>query len=188
MFAGPDLFAPSEQLPPMHKRGSSGGSSGPFAGLPAASAAAAAAAAAGSRLGGPAAPAGNTLFGRGSAADGFEDLQDPGQDPAALLPSVLGDVLQDPMGVDFANGHAPALQAAQQQQQWVAVAESPDQGDEGLTLVEYLAAQQRKLQQQATWGGDSSTGLQAAAAAGADLSAHVLLPPLDFAESQNPFG
>jgi hypothetical protein len=203
MFAGPDLFAPSEQLPPMHKRVSSGGSSGPFAGLPAVSAAAAAGGGGGggggSRLGGPAAAAGGQpsamdfavdgcLFGRGSAA-GLEELQGHVQDPAALLPSVLGDVLQDPAGGDFGKGHAPALQAAQQQQQQrVVVAGSPDQGDEGLTLVEYLAAQQRKLQQQSTWGGDSSSGLQAAAAAGADLSAHVLLPPLDFAESQNPFG
>jgi hypothetical protein len=108
-----------------------------------------------------------------------------------LLPSFLGEVLEQPgAAVGAAAAAAPVVLQRQplQQQQPRVVAESPDQGDGGLTLVEYLAAQQRKLQQQGIWGEDSSNGLQAAAATGADLSAHVLLPPLDCAESQNPFG
>lgn len=124
-------------------------------------------------------------------------MQDGVNGEGGLLPSFLEDVLQQP-GAPTAAGGGGGVGAVptvlqrqplqQQQQQLRVVAESPDPGDGGLTLVEYLAAQQRKLQQQGTWVDDSSNGLQAAAATGADLSAHVLLAPLDFSESQNPFG
>ena len=98
--------------------------------------------------------------------------------------------------VDGSNGLLPASlagDALQQQQQLGLGDDAGEPGEGGLTLVEYLAAQQRKLQQQQGWGGvlgpeGRTAGLQAAAATGADLSAHVLLPPLDFAETLNPFG
>jgi hypothetical protein len=132
-----------------------------------------------------------SLFGVGLVGNGAVE-----DDMGSLLPSSLGEVLGEVPGGAPAGAPAAAvpwgLLAPQQQQQMRVVEEGPDLGEGGMTLVEYLAAQQRKLQQQG-WGGvlaaeGRQAGLQAAVATGADLSAHVLLPPLDFAESQNPFG
>jgi hypothetical protein len=222
MFAGPDLFAPAaeqqqQQRPPVHRRSSSGASGGALMG-----GAAAATAAGGGALGlarprqdvGPAVGSAGistvatptaaaaalvasgalgadppvSLFGAGLVGNGAVE-----DDMGGLLPSSLGEVLGELPAVAAAAAAAPlGLLAPQQQQQMRIVEEGPDLGEGGMTLVEYLAAQQRKLQQQG-WGGvlaaeGRQAGLQAAVATGADLSAHVLLPPLDFAESQNPFG